>query len=153
MRIFYVIAALIATPIVVLLLSAQTSQTTGIRDTELGLSKTSVFEAPSPDSLIPNLSLPGETPPPPRRYLGAPPIIPHGIADFIPIRLDDNQCIDCHLVDEKIEGEPTPIPESHRIDLRNSPGVIGDFVAGARYNCVSCHVSTFDVEPLVPNSF
>ena len=124
-----------------------------ISDRELGLSSGSVFEVPSPDPVSENQSDPGERPSLPRVYPGAPPIIPHGVADLLPITREQNLCLDCHLVKEKVKGEPTPIPQSHFVDLRNSPGRVGEEVAGARYNCVACHVSLTEAAPLVKNRF
>jgi nitrate reductase (cytochrome), electron transfer subunit len=124
-----------------------------IADRDLGLSKTSVFEVPSPPPVADNDSAPGEEPVLPRAYPGAPPRIPHGIAALLPITRQDNFCIDCHLTDEKVEGGPTPIPASHKTDLRNAPGKAGERVVGARWFCVSCHVPVTGAAPLVGNSF
>jgi nitrate reductase cytochrome c-type subunit len=33
------------------------------------------------------------------------------------------------------------------MDLRNSPGVVGDAVTGARFVCTSCHVEMTDERP------
>ena len=127
--------------------------TGGIPDSEVGLSKVSVFEVPDPDVVVHNTSDPGDMAPVPGVFKGTPLVIPHGIADFTPILLSENQCVECHLVPEKIEGEPTPIPESHFIDFRNAPGEVKSGVAGARYLCVSCHVPQTDAKPLVDNEF
>ena len=124
-----------------------------ISDRDLGLSKTSVFEAASPPPVADNDSAPGEEPALPRAYPGAPPRIPHGIASLLPITRQDNFCIDCHLTDEKVEGGPTPIPASHKTDLRNSPEKAGERVVGARWFCVSCHVPVTGAAPLVGNGF
>lgn len=125
----------------------------GIPDTSLGLSKTSVFEVPDPPPVEWNTTDPGERPVLPRVYEGSPPLIPHAVQDFLPITRDDNQCIGCHQVEEKEEGEPTPIPASHFVDLRNAPDTRRDEVAGARYVCVSCHVPQTQNPPLVENGF
>jgi nitrate reductase cytochrome c-type subunit len=124
-----------------------------VPDTEVGLSKASVFDSPAPDSTLTNQTDTGDQPVTPREFFDQPPVIPHGIADFIPITFADNQCIDCHGIEEKVQGEPTPIPPSHHVDMRNSPGATGDEVVGARYNCVSCHVSPGGNKPLVENDF
>lgn len=124
-----------------------------VPDRDLGLSRGSVFEVPSPDPVAENGTAPGENPPLPRAYPGAPPVIPHGVADALPITREQNLCLGCHLVKEKVKGEPTPVPRSHFIDLRNNPGRVGEEVAGARYNCVACHVSLTEATPLVKNRF
>jgi cytochrome c-type protein NapB len=100
-----------------------------------------------------NDTAPGEEPALPRAYPGAPPRIPHGIASLLPITRTDNYCIGCHLIDEKVEGGPTPVPASHKTDLRNAPGKVGESIVGARWYCVSCHVSLTGAKPLVGNGF
>ncbi len=125
----------------------------GTPDTEIGLSRGSVFEAPAPPAIADNVLDVGEASPRPRAYPGAPPVIPHGIGDFLPITRDENLCVDCHMVEEKTEGGPTPMPDSHYVDLRNSPAERRDTVAGARHVCVSCHASRTEAAPLVPSRF
>ena len=136
-----------------LLLGAADQADRGMPDRSLGLSKTDVFEVPDPPVVVDNPSDPGELPVVPRAYRDAPPVIPHGIADFLPITRDDNQCLGCHLTEEKVEGEPTPVPASHFTDLRNAPEARQTDVVGARYVCVSCHVTQTEAAPLVENEF
>lgn len=122
-----------------------------VSDLELGLQKGSVFEAPVPPIVRRNQSFPGERPALLRAHPEAPPVTPHGTADFLPITRDQNVCTDCHLIDEKVEGGPTPIPESHFVDLRGAPGEVRDEVAGSRWVCTACHVAQTDNPPLVGN--
>jgi len=124
-----------------------------VPDRELGLSKMSVFETPSPPAVVENSSAPGERPVLPRVYPGAPPSIPHGVADLLPITREQNMCLACHQLEEKEEGLPTPIPKSHYVDLRNAEAQPRDTVAGARYICVTCHVAPTDAPQLVGNVF
>jgi Nitrate reductase cytochrome c-type subunit (NapB) len=121
-----------------------------ISDRDLSLYPGSVFEVPDPPPFAWNATDPGENTRLPRAYPTAPPRIPHGIADFVPIRLASNACLDCHAPGSGA-GAPE-LPASHRTDFRNAPGVVGEKVAGARYNCVSCHVPTSDAKPLRANS-
>jgi nitrate reductase cytochrome c-type subunit len=79
-------------------------------------------------------------------------VIPHSIDDFTPITRSENLCVDCHGVAEKVEGEATPMPPSHYVDLRNTPGKQGEAPAGARWLCVSCHLKQTAAESLVENS-
>jgi len=96
---------------------------------------------------------PGEAPIQAPAYAGSPPVVPHAVDDFAPITRDENMCLGCHLVEDKVEGEATPIPATHFEDLRNAPGVRGDDVAGARWACLACHVAPTDAAPLVRNVF
>jgi cytochrome c-type protein NapB len=125
----------------------------GVPAEQIGLSKVGVSEVPDPPGVADNASEPGEQPPGPAAFDGAPPVVSHGVAEFIPITLDDNMCLECHAVEEKVEGEPTPVPESHYVDLRNQPDVVNSEIAGARYVCTTCHVASTDADPLVGNTF
>jgi len=125
----------------------------GISDATLSLSRTSVFEVASPPAVVSTAPGAGESVPLARSHPEAPPVVPHAIGDFLPVTREANACVDCHAVEERVEGEPVPIPPSHYVDLRNAPGVRRDEIAGARWVCVSCHVARTDAAPLVPNPF
>src|SRR5512147_1282643 len=108
------LAALLAT----LSAHAAAAPRRGTPDKDLGLAKGSVFETPSPPAYHAEASAPGEKPRPPRLSREIPPVIPHGIADFLPITREENGCMACHdILGPKKKGEPTPIPASHRVDL------------------------------------
>jgi cytochrome c-type protein NapB len=125
-----------------------------IPDKELGLSRTSLFEVPSPPAWKAEDSAPGDAPLPPRPGREAPPVIPHAVADFLPITPAQNMCADCHAIGgPKKKGEPTPVPASHYVDLRRAPEKRGDKVAGARWVCISCHVARTDAPPAVGSTF
>ncbi len=124
-----------------------------IPEAEMGLAKTAPSEVAPPPAGKENDSAPGERPVRPRAFPGAPPVVPHAIGDFLPITRDRNACVDCHAVAEKKQGEPTPIPASHYVDLRNAPGRRQEKVAGARWVCTACHVPQQDVAPLVKSPF
>ena len=124
-----------------------------IADASLGLAPGSVFDGPSPPAVKADESAPGERPVLPRPYAGAPPRIPHGVDDFLPITPRQNACLDCHGVKEKEPGQPTPIPASHYTDYRNAPDRVDTRVVGARSVCVSCHAVTTDAPNLVENRF
>lgn len=125
----------------------------GVPDTEISLRPESVFENPTPEATVENPAEPGESALHPRPNHVAPPVVSHAISDFLPITSDSNMCVDCHEVEEKVEGEPTPIPESHFTDLRRSPDKVGDQLVGARYFCIACHVSLTTAEALRENTF
>jgi cytochrome c-type protein NapB len=149
----WILAGFVLIALSVVAALALTRGESGIRDTELGLSKTSVFDTPVPEVTRANLSEPGDRPTVPAGFPQQPVLIPHGVGEFLPITMTENQCLECHAVEEKEEGEPTPVPQSHYVDLRNAPGVVRDEVAGSRYICVSCHVSPGENAPLVGNMF
>lgn len=115
---------------------------TAISDSELSLYPGSLFDVPDPLPFAWNAVIPGDNERLSRAFPIAPPRIPHGIADFVPVTLSANGCLDCH---ELGAGADAPeLPASHRTDLRNSPAEIGATVAGARFLCLACHVPTSD---------
>ena len=124
-----------------------------IPDREVGLSKESVFDTPTPAPIAPNTREPGEQAKVAAAFHGSPPVIPHTVVDFVPITADGNMCIDCHAIEDAGQGDPTPIPTSHYTDLRNDPGTVMDEVVGARYRCTACHAPQTDAPPLVENHF
>lgn len=121
-----------------------------VSDKSLGLSRTSVFEVPSPPVYQDEASAPGEKPLPKRINREYPPVIPHSLADYLPITRSSNLCVDCHAVPgPKKKGEATPIPRSHFVDYRRAPDARGEQVAGTRYVCISCHTPRTDAPPAV----
>jgi cytochrome c-type protein NapB len=125
-----------------------------VSDRDLGLSRTSVFEVPVPPLYQAETAAPGEKPLPKRVNRETPPVIPHGISDYLPITRSSNLCLDCHAVEgPKKKGEATPIPPSHYQDLRRNPEAKGERIAGARYVCISCHLPQTNATPLVENRF
>lgn len=125
-----------------------------VPDQNLGLSRTSVFDVPAPPLYQDEASGPGEKPLPKRINREYPPVIPHSLADCLPITRSSNLCMDCHAVSgPKKKGEATPIPASHFVDYRRAPEAKGAQVAGTRYVCISCHVPRTDAPPIVGNAF
>ncbi|HXH28842.1 MAG TPA: nitrate reductase cytochrome c-type subunit, partial [Candidatus Polarisedimenticolia bacterium] len=119
----------------------------------LGLAPGDLTKSPAPPAFEAVEAEPGDVQPLPPPYEGSPPVIPHAVADFLPITLEDNACIECHQVEEKIEGGPPPIPKSHYVDLRNSGSEPGKKLNGARYRCTACHAVRTNARPLVKNTF
>jgi cytochrome c-type protein NapB len=123
-----------------------------VRDDAMGLSKTSVFDTPSPDAFAYSDKAPNKSGVLPRAYEGAPPQVPHSIDEFLPIKADANSCLGCHdkpaLMGKRMKGIATSMPESHYTSVdgkwqRNNN----------RYVCTTCHVPQANVEELVGNSF
>lgn len=125
-----------------------------VKDRDLGLSRTSVFEVPAPPAWKAEGSSPGEKPAPPRLSTQIPPVVPHGVADLLPITREQNACVDCHQHGgPKVAGEPTPLPASHYVDQRNAPDKAGEKVAGTRWICTACHVARTDAPPAVGSTY
>jgi cytochrome c-type protein NapB len=120
-----------------------------IPDHELGLSKMSVFDTPAPAPVTVLGEAPGKNEPLPRANPEFPPLVPHEIAEMLPITREENLCVECHAT---VDGNKPIGPEmspSHFTDLRGAPGKVGKEVVGARWYCVSCHVPQTDAVPLV----
>jgi cytochrome c-type protein NapB len=98
----------------------------------------------------------------PRATPTTPPQVSHELASLLPITMEENACLACHLP-SNAGNDDIPIPESHfarpRVEValtRTDPAFTGramlSYVAGytqekedpigARYNCVQCHTAS-----------
>ena len=122
----------------------------GIAAADMGLSKTSVFDDPTPAAPVIGGDRPQVDSP------GAPPQIPHDITGMLPVKVGTNACLGCHdqpaMRGKKMPGVPTAIPVSHYENTRDG-NAMGDKVRGQRYICTQCHAPQADVKPLVKNEF
>jgi cytochrome c-type protein NapB len=135
------------------LLACATAKPVAIPAADMGLQRGPVLETAVPPKLALNNTAPGDAPLPTRAWAGVAPVVPHAIADFVPITVKENACIGCHSVAAKEKGGPTPIPGSHNADYRNEPGKVATKLMEARYVCVSCHVESTGAKPLVRSDF
>jgi cytochrome c-type protein NapB len=153
MKTIYIVIVILAT---MGLVSAHAGQP-AVADKDLGLSKTTVFDTPSPAAFAYSESSPGSGKTLPRAYAGAPPQIPHNIQGFMPVTARNNMCVGCHnnpaMWGKKAKGAPTPMPPSHYTDTRNAPDNVTKKMIGARFVCTQCHVPQANVQPLVDNTF
>lgn len=106
-----------------------------------------------------------------RSFENAPPMIPHTVEGFVPIKASMNMCLSCHMPAVAVALNSTSIPKSHFTNYR--PAVIesdglfvvdakeGEVIANdlggvlnqARYNCTQCHVPQSNVTVFVNNNF
>lgn len=139
------------------LLPAISMSDNAIKSEDTGLSKTSVFDTPTPKAFNYSDKFPGTSTVLPRSYAGAPPQIPHFVGNMKPITADKNVCVGCHdnpaMRGKTVKGMATPMPESHYTDQRHSPGKTSNQMIGARYVCTQCHVPQADAKVLVGNTF
>lgn len=128
-----------------------------IEDLNMGLSKTSVFDTPTPEPFEYSKSKPKHSELLPRAYADLPPLIPHKVDGYLPITSDANECLDCHdepkLIGKKTKKKTVPMPRDHYVDLRSSSDEMKEDIVGARYNCTQCHVPQSGAAPLVENTF
>jgi cytochrome c-type protein NapB len=123
-----------------------------VADNELGLSKTSVFDDPSPEVFQYPDTKPAVAVALPVAWEGAPPQVPHNIDAMLPIRADENACLDCHdkpaNMGKKVQGKPTAMPQSHYTQVEGKWERNNN-----RYFCNQCHVPQANVKDLVSNNF
>ena len=107
-----------------------------------------------------------------RAFQDAPPMIPHDVADFLPITMSNNQCTGCHMPEVAEAVGATPIPASHFLDMRPHHKFDGkqftktadvmknetsvkkvDALVGSRFNCSLCHAPQSTGALAVENTF
>ena len=105
-----------------------------------------------------------------RSFENAPPLIPHRVGGFLPIMIDDNKCLRCHMPDKAPEFKAIPLPETHftsyrpsiveedgkyRVDALEGEVIEKDLTHfnGAFFNCSQCHVPQTNVTVEIPNVF
>ncbi|MBC8212492.1 MAG: nitrate reductase cytochrome c-type subunit [Gammaproteobacteria bacterium] len=127
-----------------------------VDDINMGLSKESVFDTPTPMVSHYSGQETGENERLPVAYSTLPSQVAHTLTEYLPITREENECIDCHdrrkyIGYEWKMGVRVPMPDSHYGSFKVQ-GESED-VAGARYNCTLCHVQMSDAQPLVGNTF
>lgn len=127
-----------------------------IDELNMGLSKTSVFDTPTPGTYSYSDAKPGWNDPLPRAWEDAPPQIPHLVEEFLPVVAADNQCLDCHDIPKYIDK-----PKNMDRSVKSKSPMSRDHYAtaeledvdGARFNCTQCHVPQSDAAPLVESTY
>ena len=106
-----------------------------------------------------------------RSFENSPPLIPHKTQGMLPITIQDNKCLRCHLPDNAKKFEATPTPQTHftsyrpvvvqeesglyKVDVEQNEVVqkeLGEF-NNAMYNCSQCHVAQANVTVDIDNVF
>ena len=91
-----------------------------------------------------------------RSYPQAPPMIPHSVAEYLPIKRR-NACLMCHLNPPRSLKNVTELPPSHFVNRDKRDLALVPKGARKPHNgffyCVTCHAPQHDVKPLVPNIF
>jgi len=107
-----------------------------------------------------------------RAFQDAPPMIPHDVADFLPITASNNACTGCHMPEIAPAMGATPIPASHFLDMRPHHKFDGKQFSKAtdnmknetsvkklttmsqsRFNCSQCHAPQSTGALAVENTF
>lgn len=87
-----------------------------------------------------------------RTFVGQPPMVPHDVEKYVPLTMEENACLDCHITDE-LRGQKVPkIGKSHfSTTIKKKDG--SPAVEMTRFQCDSCHVPQVDAKPLVDSKF
>jgi len=122
---------------------------------------------------------PGESKVIDRSFDNAPPLIPHSVEGLVPVTMNNNACLGCHMPEVAKSMNATAIPKSHFTNFRPmevvthdgkvvksgkivkvgkgnivyaTPTTHGKLYAG-RFNCTQCHVAQTNAKPIVENTF
>ncbi len=127
-----------------------------IDETSVGIGADAIFNDPSPSVFVYPTTKVGKSDRMNRSYETAPPMVPHTVAEYLPITMETNDCMDCHdrptlREREYVKGKKLAMTVSHYGGFYGK----GDLeeVSGARYNCTQCHAPLSDAKPLVENTF
>jgi len=87
-----------------------------------------------------------------RTFENSPPMIPHDITGMLPIAVEGNLCMGCHMPDEAVRSGATAIPRSHLMKLAKGEDLHGK-LDHERFNCMECHVPQVEGAIPVENTF
>jgi cytochrome c-type protein NapB len=87
-----------------------------------------------------------------RTFVGQPPMVPHTVDQYVPLTIEENACLECHITTE-LRGQKVPkVGESHfSKTLKRRDG--SPAVEMSRFQCDTCHVPQVDAKPLVDSKF
>ncbi len=85
-----------------------------------------------------------------RTFKGQPPLVPHATDNFDEITVTENQCLDCHGLENYVAKKSPKLVDSH---LTIGSNGVTKTTSMERYQCNSCHVAQVDAKPLVTNTF
>jgi cytochrome c-type protein NapB len=147
-----------------------------VSEESLGLRKTDLYSESSTEGDMGVFDAPaaGQSTNIERSFENAPPLIPHTMEGFLPIKRDQNLCLACHMPNVSEAVKATSIPPSHFMNFRpktkeqggkvvlysdNEKGnsvtqeSLGDELSNARFNCSQCHVPQANITVEVKNTF
>jgi len=127
-----------------------------VDEASVGIGADGVFNDPSPSTFDYPTTEAGKSDRVAKSYHTAPPMVPHTVAEYLPITMETNECMECHdkpkLIDrEYVKGKKLAMPQDHYGGFGGKGDK--DEVSGARYTCSQCHAPMSDAQPLVENTF
>lgn len=116
----------------------------------------SVFDTPTPAVYTYSDAKPGYNDRLDKSWEELPPQVPHRVDEFLPVAMEDNQCLDCHdvpkYIDRPLNTDRTIKNKSPMSKEHYANSELED-VSGARFNCTQCHVPLSDAPALVDNTY
>lgn len=104
-----------------------------------------------------------------RSFENAPPLIPHTVNGFLPIKMENNICLTCHLPDKVEVSGAVPISKTHFSNWRPQPTLVDgvyhlppsdslinekvDKLNNQYFNCTQCHVPQTEIRVDIENLF
>ncbi len=127
-----------------------------IDEASVGIGADGVFNDPSPATFNFPTTKTGESDLIPTSYHTAPPMVAHTFVEYLPITMENNECLECHdkpkLIDrDYIKGKKLSMSAAHYGGFGGSGDE--DEVSGSHYTCTTCHAPASDAQPLVENTF
>ena len=152
-----------------------------VSEESLGLRKTGLYA--EDDTIAPKTeyraAIPGSSRTIKRAFQDAPPMISHSVDGMLPITIDSNQCLSCHMPKMAKLVNATALPKSHFTNFRPTTYIIDDQIVksgvvvqntsseslgnisivkqgelvGARFNCTQCHAPQSQGNLAVENNF
>lgn len=127
-----------------------------VDETSVGIGADGVFNDPSPSTFDYPTTKAGESDRMAKSYHTAPPMVPHTVAEYLPITMETNECMECHdkpkyIDKEYVKGNKLSMPESHYGGFGGTGDK--DEASGALYTCSQCHAPMSGAQPLVENTF
>jgi cytochrome c-type protein NapB len=87
-----------------------------------------------------------------RTFVGQPPMVPHTVEKYVPLTMEENACMECHLTTE-IRGQKIPqIGQSH-FSTTTKTNAGKPALEMSRFQCDSCHVPQVDAKELIDSKF
>ncbi len=87
-----------------------------------------------------------------RTFVGQPPMVPHTIEQYVPLTMEENACLECHITDE-LRGQKVPKIGLSHLSKTAKKKDGSPAVEMSRFQCDSCHVPQVDAQPLVDSKF
>ncbi len=131
-------------------------QTGSVNQADVGIGEDGVFGEPSPGTFNYPTEEAGKSDRIATSYDTAPPLVPHTVEEYLPITMEDNECMECHdkpkIQDrEYVKGKKLAMPGSHYGGFGGRGDK--DEPSGSMYTCSLCHAPASDAQPLVANTF